>query len=144
MASRLQLPESSTTVGVRLIDTTTLVTIKSEFFVKPVQPGHEIINITDVAFLIEHGPSGKKMLFDLGCRKDYWNLPTAVQERLGDVIPSLRVDKDIREILQENGIALGSICKSVLSLRGLDDHVSGIVCFSSLISVVKLSIRYTA
>lgn len=96
---------------VRLIDTTTLMTIRSESFVKPVQKGHELINVTDVAFLIEHEPSGKKILFDLGCRKDYWNLPAVIQKRLGDVIPSLRVDKDVSEILQEKGVPPDSICK---------------------------------
>lgn len=110
MAAPLELPASAATVNVHLIDTTTLMTIKSELFIKPVQKGHECINITDVAFLIEHKFSGKRILFDLGCRKDYWNLPAAIQSRLGDVIPSLKVEKDVSEILQEKGVELDTIC----------------------------------
>lgn len=106
----LSFPESNATVKVWLIDTTTLMTIRSESFIKPVQKGHELINVTDVAFLIEHEPSGKRVLFDAGCRKDYWNLPAVIQKRLGDVIPSLRVDKDVSEILQAKSIPLESIC----------------------------------
>lgn len=107
--AELQIPESSATVRVHLIDTTTKLTIKSESFIRPVQQGHELINATDVAFLIEHEKSGKRLLFDSGCRKDYWNLPPAVQKRLGDVIPSIRVDKDVSEILTEKNVKLDSI-----------------------------------
>jgi hypothetical protein len=109
MAAHLDTPGSNATVRVHLIDTTTVMTIKSESFIKPVPKGHEIISAPDVAFLIEH-PSGKRVLFDLGCRKDYWNLPDVIKARLGDVIPSLRVDKDVAEILVENEVELESIC----------------------------------
>ena len=107
----MDFPKSENVVRVRMVDTTTLMTGRAENFVKPVQPGHEIINITDVAFLVEHEASGKKMMFDLGVRKDYWNLPPVLQKRLGVVIPGLRVDKDVSEILEENGVGLGTICE---------------------------------
>lgn len=94
-----------------MFDTTALMTIRSQSFIQPLQPGHELINVTDVGFLIEHQASGKKVLFDLGVRKDYWNLPVTIQKRLGDVIPSLSVDKDATEILEEKGIPLKSICE---------------------------------
>lgn len=116
MASHLEFPPSKHTVRVRMVDTTALMTIASQSFIDPVQPGHELINVTDVAFLIEHEASGKKVMFDLGTRKDYWNLPPVIQKRLGDVIPSLRVDKDVSDILQENGILLDTICNPALSL----------------------------
>lgn len=37
--------------------------------------------------------------------------PAVIQKRLGDVIPSLKVDKDISEILQEKGVPVDSICE---------------------------------
>jgi hypothetical protein len=46
-----------------MVDTTTEMTIRAESFVKPVQKGHEILNITDVAFLVEHEASGKKVMY---------------------------------------------------------------------------------
>ena len=58
----MHFPISESTVRVRMVDTTTEMTIRAESFVKPVQKGHEILNITDVAFLIEHEASGKKVM----------------------------------------------------------------------------------
>ena len=111
----LAFPPSNATVRVRLIDTTTVMTIRAENFIQPVQPGHELMNVTDVAFLIDHPSSGLRVMFDLGVRKDYWNLAPVLQERLGTVIPSLRVDKDMTEILEETGISLTSICMALVS-----------------------------
>jgi len=36
-------------------------------------PGHEFINLPTFAFLIENKKLGKKVLFDVGGRTDYWN-----------------------------------------------------------------------
>jgi len=59
----MKFPTSNSSVRVRMVDTTTEMTIRAESFVKPVQKGHETLNITDVAFLIEHDPSGKKVMY---------------------------------------------------------------------------------
>ena len=58
----MHFPASESTVRVRLVNTTTEMTIKAESFVKPVIKGHDILNITDVAFLIEHKGLGKKVM----------------------------------------------------------------------------------
>lgn len=107
----LTFPVSESTVRVRMVDTTTLMIVTAQSFMEPVQEGHQIINITDVAFLIESASTGQKAMFDLGVRKDYWNLPPVLQKRLGSVIPGLKVDRDTTEILQEKGVSLESICK---------------------------------
>ena len=108
----LEAPTSSSIVRVQMIDTTSTMTIRSESFVKPVVKGHELINVTDVAFLIEHKDTGRRVLFDAGARKDYWNMPEVIQTRLGDVIPGLRVDKDVTEVLVDAGVPLQSIGQS--------------------------------
>ncbi|KAL2414148.1 hypothetical protein ABEF95_004871 [Exophiala dermatitidis] len=105
----IDFPLSNNTVDVRLVDTTALLTARAESFIEPVQEGHEVLNITCAAFLIHHEPSGKRIMFDLGVRKDYWNLSATIQKRLGDVIPSLKVDKDTTEVLTEKGVPLDSI-----------------------------------
>ena len=105
----LELPKSDRTVRVRLVDTTTLMTVRSEVLVQPVHAGHEILNLTDVAFLIEHEGSKQKVMFDLGTRKDYWNLPDAVRLVFDQAMPSVRIDKDVSEILCESGIPLSDI-----------------------------------
>jgi hypothetical protein len=96
---------------VRLIDTTARMTVRAESFVSPVQPGHEFLNLTAVAFFIEHEASGRKVMFDLGVREDYWNYAAVLQKRIGTVIPSLRVDKAVSETLGAGGVGLGEICK---------------------------------
>lgn len=106
----MDFPASQHTVRVRLINTTAVMTIKAELFIRPVQKGQESLNVTSAAFLIEHEASNRKIMFDLGVRKDYWNLSPAVQKRLGTVITSLKVDTDTPTILQDNGIGLDSIC----------------------------------
>jgi hypothetical protein len=121
-----------------MIDTTAVMVVNAKMFVEPVQKGHEWININVAAFLIEHPASGKKVMFDLGVRKDYWNLPASMQKRLGFVVPALRVDKDVTEILQGKGVELNQICGfetsivllvghpllRVLSLHSADDGLS--------------------
>lgn len=107
----MEFPASTNTVRVRMIDTTGVMVADAKPLVQPSQIGHQFMNIFVAAFLVEHVPSRKKVMFDLGIRKDYWNLPAVLQKRLGDVIPSLCVEKDVTEILQENGVALSDICE---------------------------------
>ncbi len=111
--AQLEIPDSQNVVRVRLIDTTAKMTIQAKAFIEPLVAGHEWIEVPDTAFLIEHEPTGQKVLFDLGARKDYWNLPPVIQSRLGrgTAVASLQIDKDVTEILQDNDIALADICE---------------------------------
>lgn len=102
-------PSSDNTVAVRMIDTTAVMKLKAAAFLDPVLPGHEYMSVIDVAFLIENSRLGKKAMFDLGVRKDYWNMPPAVASRIENVIPGIRVDKDVTETLQESGVKLDEI-----------------------------------
>ena len=116
----LQAPPSDSTVRVRMIDTTSIMTIASQSFLNPVVPGHDTINCTDVAFLIENQQQGRRVLFDAGVRKDFWNLPPLIQKRFGDIIPGLKVDKDVTEILEEHNVQLeliGQYHRKTLSLN---------------------------
>ncbi|KAL2827255.1 hypothetical protein BJY01DRAFT_139747 [Aspergillus pseudoustus] len=106
----LALPSSDATVRVRMVDTSGVMVVNSQSFIEPVQPGHETLNLPVAAFLIDHSPSGRKIMFDLGVRKEYWKLPASLQKRLGFVIPALRVDEDTTEILERRGITLEEIC----------------------------------
>ncbi|RDL30988.1 Uncharacterized protein BP5553_09777 [Venustampulla echinocandica] len=118
-----------------MVDTTALMTVVADKFVEPARDGHELLNMTVVAFLIEHEPSGQKLMFDLGVRKDFWNLPPILQQRLGRVIPSLRVDKDTTEILQESKISLKSISSVVWSHYHWD-HTGTVSLFPPSTSLV--------
>lgn len=110
MAS-LNIPESDATIRLRMVDTTAKMVVNAKSFIEPVQQGHETLNLTVAAFLLDHPASERKVMFDLGVRKDYWNLPAALQKRLGTIIPALRVDKDVTEVLIEQNISVDKVCK---------------------------------
>ncbi|KAK2010865.1 metallo-beta-lactamase superfamily protein [Colletotrichum eremochloae] len=106
------VPESDSVVRVKLIDTTTAMVGTAESFVQPVMPGHKVINFCSLAFLLENEKLGKKALFDLGVRKDYWNLPRAAQQGVlgpDSVIFGMRVEKGIDEVLKDGGVEPESI-----------------------------------
>lgn len=92
-----------------MLDTTSVMSLHAFSFVKPVMPGHELMSVTTMAFLIENERLGKKAMFDLGTRKDYWNSPPATLQRIQDAIPGVRIEKDVTEILQEKGMKLEEI-----------------------------------
>lgn len=108
-------PKSTNTVKVRMIDTTCVLKLYAEAFLKPVMPGHEIMTVTDVCFLIENPRLGKKAMFDLGVRKDYWNSPPWTIARIEAAIPGVKIDKDVTEILQEKGMKLDEIGRLFVS-----------------------------
>ncbi|GLA74466.1 hypothetical protein AtubIFM55763_005710 [Aspergillus tubingensis] len=131
----LEFPKSDRTVRVRMVDTTTLMTVNTGILIQPVQPGHEILNLTDVAFLIEHEASNQKVMFDLGTRKDYWNLPPVVRQPFDQAMKAARVDKDVTEILCEKGIELRDI-GSVIWSHYHWDHIGNVALFPPTTSLV--------
>lgn len=103
-----------TTVRVRMVDTSCTLSIRAESFINPTVSGQDYLEVTDQCFLIEHGPSCSRVMFDLGVRKDYWNLPPVVLSRLcqGLAVRSLKVPNDVSEVLAASGIGLDQICMS--------------------------------
>lgn len=121
-------PPSQNTVTVRMLDTTAVMKLSAEAFLDPVMPGHEYMSVVDVAFLIENPRQNKKAMFDLGVRKDYWNMPPAVAKRVETVIPGIRVDKDVTEILVEKGVRLDEI-DNVIWSHSHWDHTGSTYAF---------------
>lgn len=98
----LHLPKSNTYMEVSIINTTCDIVCPSSGFVRPVLKGHEFLNLPTFAFHLKH-PSGKEIMFDLGCRKDYWNYSPATFDTIQKIIPGLIVKKGVDEILREGG-----------------------------------------
>lgn len=100
-----ELPQSDSVVEVHIIDTTTQLVVPSRFFIQPVLKGHETMNFPDFAFLVQNKQLGKNILFDSGCRKDWWNLSPAVLKgiKTNKNVPALKVEKSIDEVLAEGG-----------------------------------------
>ncbi|KAM0245004.1 hypothetical protein ACHAQJ_010675 [Trichoderma viride] len=115
----LSAPPSAHTVRVRLIEDVGTMSLPSALFLDPVAGGHEVMNGSDTAFLIENENLGKKAVFDLGIRKDWWNLPPKVRDPLAFCV-GVKVKKDVPEVLRESGIQLDDINDVIWSHSHLD------------------------
>ena len=100
----LNIPQSNSTVEVSIINTTTDMIVPAKAMIEPVQKGHEIMNMPTFAFLIENKTLGKAVMFDLGCRKDWWNHPASAYASIKNGIPGLKVSKSVNELLREGGV----------------------------------------
>lgn len=114
-APALNIPVSSNVVQVKAIDATTNIWCRSEQILKPVIAGHERLNLPTMCFLIENKQSTKRVLFDCGSRKDYWNLAPVVKKNFIALTPGLRIDKSVDETLVDAGIPLESLSTDVFS-----------------------------
>jgi hypothetical protein len=105
----LNIPASSNTVSVKIIDICTISDVPSEKLFAPIIPGTKpVAPVPALIFLVEH-PSGQKVLFDLGIRKDWENLSPAIVQRLKTVGHKPHIEKNASEFLDENGIGKESI-----------------------------------
>lgn len=106
----LGIPASSSTVTVRAIDVSPGATVPAAFLTSPVLPGREAMIFPCYAFLIDHAPDDKRLMFDLGPRKDLQSLAPAIAESLQAASGAkFETEKDITERLIEGGIPLESI-----------------------------------
>jgi hypothetical protein len=111
MLAPAELPASESTVSVRVFRThDKLVLPTDEYFLpnKDVPPIVARAAAPGVGFLIEHIPSGKKLVFDLGLRKDldaYSPMALAGMSLDTDIL----VTKDTATRLKEGRLALESV-----------------------------------
>ncbi|KAG6991339.1 hypothetical protein G7Y79_00053g088220 [Physcia stellaris] len=108
----VSLPTSSSTVNVSILNTTARIDRLPTSYHYP--PSHipapfTHLNCPCFAFLIEHPPSGQRVLFDLGMRKDWQNLAPSIVSMIKTVGADIRVEKDVSEILEAGGIDLKDI-----------------------------------
>lgn len=116
----LNIPPSDVTVKVFLIDSTAkLSALPVSMMVQPQYKGYDFMDAAPcLAFLIEH-PSGKRVMFDLGVRKDWKTMAPSVHEVLKRIGCELTVKKDVAEILQEHGVELDSVDAIIWRCVGL-------------------------
>ncbi|KAI9812415.1 MAG: hypothetical protein M1827_004646 [Pycnora praestabilis] len=131
----LHLPSSSSTVEVKIINTTTDIVVPAEAFVQPVIKGHEKLNLPTFAFLVENKKLGRTILFDCGCRKDWWNFAPSVHDLIKKAIPGLNIEKNINEILEEGGVDLKTI-ESIVWSHWHWDHTGDPSLFPSSAELV--------
>ncbi|KAI1375644.1 beta-lactamase-like protein [Hypoxylon crocopeplum] len=116
----MHIPHPQSAVNVRVIDTTSRIVVPNEFAANPVK-ANEFLDCPSYAFLIEH-KSSRRLLFDLGVRKDYDKLPPAIQYYLEQSNATIEVEKDVHTILQDHGVDPKSI-EAIIWSHWHWDHV---------------------
>ncbi|KAK7025194.1 Metallo-beta-lactamase superfamily protein [Favolaschia claudopus] len=117
------IPHSSSTVDIRAFNVANAPLVnQSHAFIHPVVSGHENATFTMFAFLVEHTKSRKRLLFDLGIRKDPLNLAPSIRGLFTSGIGQLEMSGDITDLLRTGGIPLDSI-DSVIWSHAHFDHI---------------------
>jgi glyoxylase-like metal-dependent hydrolase (beta-lactamase superfamily II) len=70
---------------------------------QPLVGKFETIKVPSYSFLITH-PSGRRIVFDLGIRKDFENGPTGLVQRIKKRGYVVDTEKDVVDVLRENGV----------------------------------------
>lgn len=111
-APPLNAPHANNTVKISAIDTTLwLVGVSCDVMYDPPIKGFDRVKCGTWSFLIEH-PSGRKLLYDLGCRKDWQNLPPALgipNLMENSILKTLDIEKNVADILADGGVKLNEI-----------------------------------
>ncbi|KAH6661890.1 beta-lactamase-like protein [Halenospora varia] len=133
----LSLPPSSSIATVQALDTTLRLYVRSENFLNPVIPGHEIYNCPTMAFLITSQTTGRQIMFDAGGRKDYWNYAPVAYERFkkGVNVKGLRCEKGVDEVLEEAGVELGGL-EGVVWSHWHFDHIGDMSKFPNSVKII--------
>jgi len=111
LVPELSIPVSDSIVFVQAIDTTMLLSLDISNFVEPSPPGHQIYDVKAVAFLITNQKTGRKVLFDFGIRKDYWNGPPVIVNGLKDSknVKGIKCGRGVQDVLVDAGEKLEDI-----------------------------------
>ncbi|KAH6995900.1 beta-lactamase-like protein [Ilyonectria sp. MPI-CAGE-AT-0026] len=100
----VQIPQGREIIGVKLINPVNFGPAILNRFMAPPVPGLETFQTSpSFSFLLEH-PSGRKLVFDLGIRKDFNNYSPKITEYLPSTNYDIQVQKNVVEILEESGI----------------------------------------
>lgn len=101
----LNIPDSKSVINLHIINSTSRIkSLPFSVFVTPPYKGLDYLDCPAFTFLIEHASSGRKLLFDLGVRKDWENLPAVIVKRIKDGGWKVTVEKNVAEILQAGGV----------------------------------------
>lgn len=121
-APELGIPESPSTVDVRIIDTTGYGKAATTLVFTPQLPGHETWVFPSYSILISNNKKGKHVLFDLGMRKDWETfLPPPTVGFVKQIMP-FSVQSNVDEILDADPGKLGITTKSISSIIWSHHH----------------------
>ena len=104
----LNIPDSGNTVKVRVIDTGARATLPFSMVTPTIKGFETLKDFPAFSFLIEH-PSGRKILFDLGIRKDWNNYAGPITDAFRERGWIVTTEKGVEEVLEEHGVRRGEI-----------------------------------
>lgn len=105
----IKLPRGEEIVIVKLINLVNFGPATLTRFMAPDVPGLETFkSCPSLCFLIEH-PSGRKVVWDLGIRKDHHNYAPSIANYLPSTKYNIEVKQNVADILEESGLALTEI-----------------------------------
>lgn len=132
----LNIPASSNTVDISIINTTaTIKGVDTWKFLQPSIPGHEWLAVPCFSVLIHHPILNRTIVFDLGIRKDWWNYSPSLIARFNAGSYSIKVEKGVREILDEHGIDTKNI-EAVVWSHWHFDHVGDPSTFDTTTALI--------
>ncbi|KAI1268612.1 putative N-acyl homoserine lactonase AttM [Xylariaceae sp. FL1019] len=131
----MHIPSSTTKVDVRVIDTTSHIICPFDMVHETIK-GNESLSCPSFSFLVEHH-SGRKLLFDLGLRKDWNNLAPPIQAYFKKTGPAVKlsVEKEVHEILGEHGVDTSTI-EAIIWSHWHYDHTGNPATFGSFTSLI--------
>ncbi|KAJ6466559.1 hypothetical protein C8R47DRAFT_1234808 [Mycena vitilis] len=119
----LGIPTSEATVSLTAFDIVSSprdVHVPASVFLKPVLAGHANLSAPAFAFLVAHAATGRRVMFDLGPRKDMENAAPGIAEAVKAGVIVMPVEHDIVEQLADHGVDLESIDAVIWSHAHID------------------------
>ena len=105
----VQLPAGREKVVVKLLNPVNFGPAILNRFMAPDVPGLDRFKDSpSFSFLLEH-PSGRRLEFDLGIRKDYLNHSPKVSKYIPTTGYTINVRQNVAEILQDGGVSPDSV-----------------------------------
>lgn len=133
----VQIPRSKNIVNLSIINTTSSITVPTYPFVTPAIEGHDAWTVPSYSFLIRNEAQKRTVLFDLGVRKNHENLAPALAEKLKSQNFRIKVEKGVREILDDHGVdTSGEYIEAIIWSHGHFDHTGDPSTFDQGTSLV--------